>query len=221
MDLGQQIAVYFGVALVMWYVGASFYNRRLGVRTYRWLHAGMAGLGKITEAKWIGSSAAGARISVAQAARPFRQVEATFLLETRELLPLWLLNRLRGKRDALFARIQLRSVPRGELEVLPGNDGRLRNLESRSQPDPWTLLDRQLPSGLRAAGRGTGAKLLLDSVEPLLVALGPSVRHLSISRNAPHLILEVALAGLKDEPAESFFAVLTQTFLAGTAGPEA
>lgn len=214
MDLGQQIAVYLGIFLIIWYVGASFYNRRLGVSTYRWLQPGLASLGKITEAKWIGSSGSGARLGVSSASRPFRRVEVAFLLETRELLPLWLINRLRGKRDSLFVRSQLRSVPLGELEIVPTGDRRLRNLSSESNQNPWVIVDRQLPAGLQAAARGRGTDQLLDDLTPALENLGASIRQLSVSRTSPNVILEVAFAELKSKPAEAFFNLLAETFQA-------
>jgi len=40
MDLGQTIVVYLGIFLILWYAVALIYNRRLGIRTYRWLQPG-------------------------------------------------------------------------------------------------------------------------------------------------------------------------------------
>ena len=212
MDLGQQIVVYLGIVLILWYVGASFYNRRLGVSSYRWLQPGVKTLGKITEAKWIGSSGSGARLGVAQANRPFRQVEVAFLLETRELLPLWLINRLRGRRDALFLRAQLRSVPHGELEIVPRGDRRIHNLSSASKQNPWIVSERPLPGELEYASRGRNIEPLLKGLTPMLQSLGPAVRRLSIARTSPHLILELNLPVLKTSPSEEFFASVASTF---------
>jgi hypothetical protein len=211
MDLGQQIAVYLGIFLILWYVVASFYNRRLGVSTYRWLQPGVSGLGKITEAKWIGSSGSGARLGVANAERPFRRVEIAFLLETRELLPLWLINRLRGKRDRLFVRAHLRTVPLGEIEIRPAGQRQPQN-DTASKQNPWVSVERDLPAGLHAAARGRGIEQMLGILDPMLESLGSNVRQLSLSRSAPHLILEVNFLGLKDEPSATLFATLTKTF---------
>ncbi len=212
MDLGQQIAVYLGIFLILWYVGASFYNRRFGISTYRWLQPGMKTLGKITEAKWIGSSGSGARLGVAQAKSPFRRVEAAFLLETRELLPLWLINRARGKRDTLFVRAQLRSVPHSELEIVPQGNRSLRNLSSASKQNPWIVSERQLPGQLEYASRGRDVEPLLKALSPMLESIGPSVRRLSIARTSPHLILELSLPPLRSSPSEELFALVTTAF---------
>ena len=212
MDLGQTIVVYLGIFLILWYAVALIYNRRLGIRTYRWLQPGVATLGKITQAKWLGSSGSGARIGVAQAKAPFRQAEVAFLLETRELLPLWLLNRLRGIRDSLVVRVQLRSVPQGELEILPQGHSRFGDLLTESKQNPWAMLDRELPAGLQAAARGRNTDNMLESAKALLNEVGPGIRRLSLARTAPHLILDMKIAQLRSEPSERFFNLLTKAF---------
>jgi len=212
MDLGQTIVVYLGIFLILWYGVASVYNRRLGIRTYRWLQPGVSTLGKITQAKWIGSSGSGARIGVAQAKPPFRQAEVAFLLETRELLPLWLLNRLRGIRDSLVVRAHLRSVPQGELEILPQGHSRFNDLLADSKQNPWTMLDRELPAGLQAAARGRNPDSMLEAAKALLTEVGPGIRRFSLARTAPHLILDVRIAQLRSEPSERFFNLLTTAF---------
>ncbi|HJX40303.1 MAG TPA: hypothetical protein VJ345_02485 [Anaerolineales bacterium] len=212
MDLGQTIVVYLGIFLILWYAVALIYNRRLGIRTYRWLQPGVATLGKITQAKWLGSSGSGARIGVAQAKVPFRQAEVAFLLETRELLPLWLLNRLRGIRDSLVVRAQLRSVPQGELEILPQGHSRFGDLLTESKQNPWAMLDRELPAGLQAAARGRNTDNMLESAKALLNEVGPGIRRLSLARTAPHLILDMKIAQLRSEPSERFFNLLTKAF---------
>ena len=212
MDLGQTIVVYLGIFLILWYAVALIYNRRLGIRTYRWLQPGVATLGKITQAKWLGSSGSGARIGVAQAKQPFRQAEVAFLLETRELLPLWLLNRLRGIRDSLVVRAHLRSVPQGELEILPQGHSRFKDLLADSKQNPWAMLDRELPAGLQAAARGRNTDRILEAAKELLNEVGPGIRRLSLARTAPHLILDLKIAQLRSQPSERFFNLLTKAF---------
>ena len=220
MDLGETIAIYLGIFLILWYGVASVYNRRLGIRTYRWLQPGVASLGKITEAKWIGSSGSGGRVGGAQAKQPFRQAEVAFLLESRELLPLWLLNRLRGIRDSLIVRAQLRSVPQGELEILPQGHARFKDLLTESKQNPWAMLEQDLPAGLQAAARGRNMDRMLSSAEALLKEVGPGIRRLSLARTAPHLILDVKIAQLRPAPSEGFFDLLTKAFGGGQAPPD-
>jgi hypothetical protein len=214
MDLGQRIAIYLGVFLLIWYAAAAFYNRRRGVRVYRWLQPGLKTLGAITEAKWIGSSGSGARLAIAKPDRPFRRVEAAFLLETRELLPLWLINRLRGRRDALIIRADLRSAPKAELEIVPPEDRRLRGLRADDKRGAWTTL-ADLPAGFQGAGRGREVDRSSKETRSLLETESGPIRHISIGYKPPHVIIEADLTRLMTTPAESFFAHLSEAYGGG------
>jgi hypothetical protein len=213
VDLGQQIAVYLGIFLLIWYIASSAYNRRLGIGTYRWLQAGVKTLGKITQAKWIGSSGSGARIGINEAKKPLRRIEVSYLLETRELLPLWLINRARGQRDRMFVRAQLRWVPYGELEILPTGSRMFGGLLSAETRNPWAMSDRQLPHNLQAAWRGRDTDRLLDMLTPILEKVGDSIRRLSIARTQPQLIMEVNIDVLSKSDSEEFFNLLTATLV--------
>lgn len=221
MDLGQQLAVYLGVFLLVWYAIAAAYNRRRGVRVYRWLQPGLKSLGSITEAKWIGSSGSGARLVVGKPGRPYRRIEVAFLLETRELLPLWLINRVRGRRDALILRADLRSSPRAELEVMPYTDPRLKGLSGSARDrNPWVLSSVELPGGFQAAQRGRVSDTLLDQVRVFLEGAGTAVRRLSFAMKSPHLILEANLPELMQAPPEAFFELLQTAFGGSVAAAE-
>lgn len=213
MNIGETIAVYLGVFLLLWYAAAAYVNRRLGVRTFNWLKPGVQSLGGIGEARWMGSSGSGARLAVPRAKRPFQRLEVIFLLETRELLPLWLLNRLRGKRDTLILRAQLRSNPASEAEFFPQSDRSLRSIRSDGEEDvPWREVDSPKVNGFRAVGRGGQVEQVLQMCKPLLEDLGEKVRRLSISRTAPNVILELHLSGLLEAPAEDLFQSIQATF---------
>jgi hypothetical protein len=214
MDLGQRIAVYLGIALLIWYALAAAYNRRRGVHVYRWLQPGVKSLGSITEAKWIGTAGSGARLAIAKPEKPFRRVEAAFLLETRELLPLWLINRLRGRRDALIVRADLRSAPRSELEMVPPGDRRLRGLEADEKRGRWQTLDG-LPAGFQAAARGRDIERFTPPARALLETHPSAIRHLSIGYSSPHVIVEADLASLMTASAEDFFVRLSKAFGGG------
>lgn len=214
MDLGQQIAIYLGIFLLIWYAVAAAYNRRRGVRVYRWLQPGLKSLGPITQAKWIGTAGSGARLAIAKPERPFRKVEAAFLLETRELLPLWLINRLRGRRDALIIRADLRSAPRGELEIVPPNDRRLSGLKADDKRGAWAML-AGLPASYQGAARGRDVDRFTQPAHVLLEGQPASIRHLSIGFNPPHVIVEADLTILMTTPAEAFFTRMSKAFGGG------
>jgi hypothetical protein len=211
MGLGEQVAVYLGIFLLVWYGVASFYNRRKGVRIYRWLQPGVATTGEITAAKWIGSSGSGARISVAKANKPFRRIDAAYLLETRELLPLWIFNHLRGRRDLLVLRIDLRSVPSAALELMHAGDSRLRGMtDSDGRPVP-SEQSPTLGSEFEVAWLGRVDEKQLQKLSPFIEEYGASLWRLSVSRRAPHLIFEFHVPQLLDAPSSQLFDSLAHT----------
>src|SRR5574341_170242 len=113
----EQVVVGIGIFLAVWYLLASMFNRRRGIAIYYWLKAGLDRLGSEVSGKWIGSSGSGAHLKVNKATAPFKQVEIIYLLASRELLPLFLFDLLRGKRDRLILKGEVRQPIHGELEA--------------------------------------------------------------------------------------------------------
>ncbi|RMF44807.1 MAG: hypothetical protein D6755_08780, partial [Anaerolineae bacterium] len=120
MNPGQQIVIVVSVLLVVWYVAFSYVNRKRGVALYRWLREGIEQLGALSHVGWIGSASNGGQMLVDKAQPPFSRVEVVFLLQSREVLPLWLFNLGRGKRDEMIVKAVLRAAPLREIEASPG-----------------------------------------------------------------------------------------------------
>lgn len=189
----EMILVAFGFVLVMWYLGALMFNRRRGIAIFRWLQAGMEPLGGEVSARWLGSSSSGSHITIHKANPPFRQIEIINLLAARELLPLFLVNLLRGKRDQLIVKLTLRSMPQGELEVVRAGSSQARQLRTESSA-PWQVED--LPHGLVLGIRGREGEALRSALTPLLQKHGPLIWSISWSKHAPHLLIVMMVNGL-------------------------
>lgn len=212
----QQIIIGLVILMAVWYVVGTWYNRRRGIRTLTWLRDGLRSLGGQLEMAWIGSAASGARAVINKAQPPFRQLNGVFLLESRELLPLWLANRLRGKRDELIIKADLRSPRRGELEVVPAGSRLERSLrvENRTQ---WQW--EEGPHNLRIAYRGSQGPMLSAAILPFLQDHGDCLNRFSWRRERPHLLLHTRLTGLTDRPATDFFNDLSTVFTHSEGGP--
>jgi len=197
------------VFLALWYGGGYLYNRRRGQRLFRWLEIGLDVLGGEREFGWIGSPASGARINVIHAAPPFRRLEITLLLEYREIPPLWLLDRLRGKRDWLIIKSTLRSPRRGEVEVSLTKSGALslsKGKTTRRQEQTWTR--QEGPHGLIIAYRGSGAQQKVAMLEPWLETYGAHLHRFAWRKTDPHVQLQMKVAGLLATSSETFLADL-------------
>lgn len=207
LAVSQRILIALALVMLLWYVVGTWYNRRKGIRSLNWLREGLGSLGGELQAAWIGSAASGARVAVHKAAPPFRHVETIFLLQSREVAPLWLLNWLRGRRDELIIKADLRSPRRGEIEVVPVGSRLERSLRQESS---WRW--QSGPHSLHIAHRGRQNQALTTIVMPFLQRYGPYLRHFSCRRDKPHLLLKVRLAGLADCSPANFFKDLTAIF---------
>lgn len=183
----------FGLFLVIWYFGASVYNRRRGLTIYHWIQADLDDFGGEVSGKWLGSSGSGAQLHIHKAAPPFKTLDIIYLLTSRELLPLFLVDLLRGKRDQLIIKTEIRPHFIGEVEIIPEKSSLARQMHSE-QDKPWTInaLPHQLISGLR----GSDGSKLQQALEPFTEKYGSNIRRISWGRKAPHLIITLSLAGL-------------------------
>ncbi len=213
MDFGQQIIIAAGVFLAGWYGVFFVLNRRRGIATYYWLREGVeAKIGEITNAGWIGSSASGAHFEVGKAEVPFKQLEILFLLESREILPLWIFNRLRGKRDELILKASLRASPKLEVEVAHKGGRHLKGLVSEGQKRPYEWISAS--GGFDIVRRGRKDSGMVERLMAFLDQHGAAVQQISLRRKMPNLVVRVSLSSIQDEPAGEFLAAL-QAWLCG------
>jgi hypothetical protein len=141
------------------------------------------------------------RVNVLHADPPFRRLELTLLLQNREILPLWLLDHLRGRRDRLIIRATLRSPRRGEIEI-----GSARRKAARRRQEPWEW--REGPHQLATAYQGPGAQQQAVALEPWLQSYGAQLRRFCWHKHDPHIVLEINLTELLAAPSDKFLADL-------------
>jgi len=111
-------------------------------------------------------------------------------LEPRDVPFLWWYYRLRGRRDLLILRGQLRVTPAFECEVLNPNAWSARGIESRLQFRNWNRISVTPPLVAYAAGKSLPATELLQSAT--LNACQPI--RLAIHRTEPNLEIHWDLA---------------------------
>jgi hypothetical protein len=209
MNQGTMAVIAVSALLAAWYAAGHVYNRGRGLRFRRWLEAGLSALEGEREAGWIGSPASGARINVRRAKRPFRRLQVTLLLENREIPLLWLLDRLRGRRDRIILRGTLRSPRRGEVRVTSdGSAGAEAGLA-----DGLTTWQGGR-HGLSVTYRGPKGQPMADALEPWLDTYGPYVRRLHWRQEDPHINLQLKTTGLLETKAETLFTDLSSALRA-------
>jgi hypothetical protein len=189
----EQIVVGLGIFLALWYLGASIYNRRRGISVYRWLYDGLSDLGGEVSGRWIGSSGSGARLTIHKATPPIKELEIIYLLASRELLPLFLVDMVRGKRDRVILKATLVPNPASELMIVPARSS-LANQMRADRKNSWELSDG--PHGLVIGRLGRGAEVLEAASAPFIGKYGAHIIEMSFARKPPHLITILSLSGL-------------------------
>lgn len=206
LNTGQWFVIGLSIFLLVWYVIAGYLNRQRGIRIYRWLRDGLESTGQLAEVHWIGSSGSGAQIKVTQVKEPFQFIEATILLETREVLPLWIFNMLRNKRDELILKASLRKKPSQEVEIAQTKDREFTKALAKETKRPYEQLST--PNRYLIAYRGkkdlTGKQQLLQFLEES----GGAIVRVSLGSKKPHLLLRVHLSSLMENSAENFLSGL-------------
>lgn len=210
MDIGQWIVIGLSILLGLWFLAGYIYNRRRAEDIYRWVSSGLKCLGTVSERDWIVSASSGARLVIGQAGAPFRRVEVVFLLESLEILPLWLFNRIRKKQDELVLKAGLRKAPQQDLEVARPGDRAYIAILAKMDKQPFVPLSPV--AGFVMARRGGEGQAIPARLETFLQRYGQAVTRVSVSRKQPHLILRVNLPALRNRPAEDFFISVSELF---------
>ena len=142
----ERILWFVLIVIVLSYLAGAWLNRRRAKAVGMWLQGGLSALGGKPLWKVTRSLSTGAEVNVTDAVRPFQQVNAAYFMLTREIMPLWGVELLRGKRDLLSVRADLRSQPGAEYELVPIK-GRLRNLlDGKAGDQPWQW--QEMPAGV-------------------------------------------------------------------------
>ena len=194
------------IVVVLGYLAGNWLNRRRSRFIGSWLQSALSTLGGQPAWNLIGTMSSGVQLTVNHAARPFRQFTITYHMMTREFLPLWLLEMLRGKRDLMSVRADLRGSLNEEIEVVPLHGGLRRTLDQHAGDTPWNW--QPAPNRLGLASHEAGNSELCCAVLAFLERYGRYVERLSLRRRQPNLILFVRLDGIEKAPAVDFLQAL-------------
>jgi hypothetical protein len=190
MSLNLVLFVFVVIFIVGWFAVGTHYNVRKGEDALRWLQQGLPLVGQKATMRWLGSSVV--ELKIQQAKAPFRDAEVLVVLEPRDVALLWLIARLRGRRDLLVFRGAIQHAPRAELVaadhhawVLGGNDPRMK-------AEPWTSQSVP-PLTIYSPANVSGAA----AVANLAAVDGCPVVRLSVRRTAPNLEVQWRLADVR------------------------
>jgi hypothetical protein len=188
------IGVVFAIAalFLIWYLVGAMVNRRRIAAAARWVHRGLEsyrdphrGTSKAS-IKWLSTNAFS--ILVEDARAPVGGVSATVLLQSRDMITVWLADLLSGRRDLLLLRYDFRRQPIWGVEIFRRRSILAGDARRYAAQEGWSIEPSADAELLTAHGGGKAGELCHE----LLEALGGDRRHvirLAVRRQAPHLTL--------------------------------
>jgi len=177
-------------------------NVRRGDDAMRWAQGGLPLVGEKTTLHWLGSSVV--QLKIQNAKRPFRDAEVLFVLEPRDIAPLWLLARARGRRDLFIFRSRMHNLPGFEFEAFQPKAWSARGREAQLRNQKWRAVTVRGPLLAYAPEPPAAASQLLE----LVTLSGCPLIRLSIQRNDPNFEVHWPLAELQKLPASTVFETL-------------
>ncbi|MFZ3210557.1 MAG: hypothetical protein WA188_03510 [Terriglobales bacterium] len=177
-------------------------NVRRGDDAMRWAQGGLPLVGDKTTLHWLGSSVV--QLKIPNAKRPFREAEVLFVLEPRDIAPLWFLARARGRRDLFIFRSRMHKLPGFEFEAFQPKAWSARGREAQLRNQKWQPVTVGEPLVAYAPEPPASASRVLE----LAALSGCPLIRLSIQRHDPNFEVHWPLAELKKLPASTVFETL-------------
>ncbi len=202
MSLSLAIFIIVVIIVVGGFALGTQRNIHRGNAAMAWAQSGLRLVGEKTTVRWLGSSVV--QLKIQNAKRPFRDVEVLFVLEPRDIAPLWFLARTRGRRDLFIFRSRMHKLPEFEFETFEPTAWSARGRESQLRSQKWQPVSARDPLVAYAPEAATAAHRLLD----LAMLSGTPLVRLSIQRADPNFEVHWPLAELKKLPASTVFETL-------------
>jgi len=177
-------------------------NVRRGHDAMHWAQDGLPLVGEKTTLRWLGSSVV--QLNIQSAKRPFRQAEVLFVLEPRDIAPLWWLARARGRRDLFIFRSRLHKLPNFEFEALEPSAWSARGRVTHLRSQKW----QRVPAGKLLVAYAPETLPTSNRLLDVAALSGCPLLRLSIQRSDPNFEVHWPLAELTKLPASTVFDTL-------------
>lgn len=210
----QYLLIIGALILVGWFAFGILFNLRRGERLLKWMQGGLTRIGPRTTFRWLGTSVA--QLGIAQAKRPFRQLDILLVLAPRDVFWMMIVSAFQGRRDTLIFRGALSTPPFVDLELADPKSwtGReaLKQVSQRNwEQQPYMDLQLMAPRGYLQLAAAT-----LDHLAGPMQKLSSRYVRLSLRRGAPNFEIHVPFPDDRSTNAPAYFDALCE--LAGATG---
>ena len=202
MSLSLAIFILVVILVVGGFALGTQRNVRRGHDAMHWVQGGLPLVGEKTTLRWLGSSVL--QLKIQNAKRPFREAEVLFVLEPRDVAPLWWLARARGRRDLFIFRSRMHTLPELEFEAFEPTAWSARGREAQLLRQQWQPVPGCHPLVAYAPEASANGSRLLE----LAALAGCPILRLSIQRSDPNFEVHWPLAELQKLPASEVFDTL-------------
>ncbi len=207
-NIGFPLFVLAVLIFMGWFVIGTQWNVRKGDAVLKWLRQGLPLVGERSTMRWLGSSVI--ELKIAKAKDPFRTVETLVVFEPRDVVFIWAFFRLRGRRDLVIFRAQLRSAPTFELEVFDPRAWTAHSIARDVQKKNWTALEASESAIAPQAYFSGGDPATARSLIALATRTGAKLTRLSVHRDVPNLEVQWLLPDVTSQTARDLFSKLRQ-----------
>lgn len=201
--LGLIATILLAGSFLAWFVIGGEYNRRRAGTLARWIYRGLTPLGGKMLVRWLTTHAF--EVFVEEAERPFHALKVTGLLESRDMLAVWLFNRFTYRPDLLVIRATLRRQPTTGMAAFRPRSVLAEDARRAARSAGWSPAppdERGLEIWQDSAGSAARVQQLLATVN----ALGDELVLLALHQWEPHLVLAVSAARFARQEPRALFA---------------
>lgn len=187
---------YFG-----WFLIGGEYNRRRAGRLAQWIYRGFQPFLGTASIRWLTTHAF--EMFVEGAKYPFSALKVTGLLESRDMVAVWLYNRLTYRPDLIVLRANLHRKPMWGFEAFRQRTILSGDARLAAEQEGWVR--QACVHGLELWHGGGKDGALCQRLVEAAVGVEQDLIRLAVHRREPHIVLAVSAARFERQDAQRLF----------------
>jgi hypothetical protein len=192
--------------LMIGYGVGRWTNQQRTRKISNWLEPGLRSLGGTPTAQKISRSAF--RFQMANARSPFQTVTTSVVLISREFLPTWLWEWLKGRDDLLIVHVTFRQAPAIQGEVVDPTNELGRRGEAQAQDLGWSRVD--LPPRWRLYAAPETHLSQLETMVKIVTSSPFAPWRIALRRDAPHMLVSMPMPHLDETQSKQLADVINR-----------